>query len=220
MLAVGLQIKQDILSDQRIKDIVITKKFPHGIEIYVKEYDLLSVWCVGETLNNCYILEDGCAIRSVDLGDEIIQKNTYYIISDKGHEELSVGQCVMSQEDLDSIVYLGQELVYALNVGINKPFVIESRGSREVRFMTDESWQIIASVKQSPKETVNVARLFIAKTQFPASRADLEYIDLRFAEKIFYKLKEGVEIEEKLTEENVIQTQEIKKDEKIKKAHD
>ncbi len=214
------KIKKYLLSDQRIKDISIKKKFPHSIEISVTEYSLMSVWCVGDAMDNCYLLEDGCVTRTVNLDDALIQANSYYIISDKGHDQLSMNQCVMSQEDLDRIVFLGQEFMYALNVGINKPYVIEARGSREVRFVTDESWQIVASVKQSPQETIEMARLFITKTQFPTSRADLEYIDLRFAEKIFYKLKDGVEVEEKVPDENTEENQKVKKDEKIENTHD
>ncbi|MEN8252570.1 MAG: hypothetical protein ABFQ53_03255, partial [Patescibacteria group bacterium] len=43
------------------------------------------------------------------------------------------------------------------------------------------------------EEILNVAKLFTKKIDLPSSRYDLEYIDMRFPEKIFYKMKDGVE---------------------------
>lgn len=207
-------ITDKLREDQRIKNIQIEKKFPHTIIIDVEEYDIVPVWCVQ---NVCYELNDGCVAQQVDLSSARIQQNPHYIILDRGHDHVDIGQCVITKEDLHAINYLGKELIYAMNVGVTQPYMIDARGSREVRYATDESWDILISLSQDVQVTLASARLFTTKITLPIARKDLAYVDLRFPEKIFYKPKDGVVIEGDASEEESIEEE---GDEKINDAHD
>jgi hypothetical protein len=207
--------------DQRIKSVVVKKVFPDTIVISVEEYELFSVWCIGGEEGSCYELVDGCVVQPVDMNSALIQQNDHFVVVDKARDHVDIGQCVILQKDLDAIAYLGKELIYTLNVGIVQPYFIDVRGSREIRFVTDESWQILASLESATNDTLDTAKLFVHKVTLPVARNDLEYVDLRFAGKIFYKFKDGVEIQEDNSEKEKEQKEILEaEEEKINDAHD
>lgn len=215
------QIIEKIREDQRIKNVHIQKHFPNMITVTVEEHAVLPVWCIGDTGGNCFVLVDGCVAQQTDLNSALIQQNDHFIIVDRARDHVEIGQCVIAQDDLEKIAYLGKELIYVLNVGVTQPYFIDARGSREARFVTDESWDILISLTQDKEETLDMAQLFIKKTVLPVSRNDLSYVDLRFAEKIFYKIKDGVEIKEELSnDEEDEKEHDANLEKKINDAHD
>jgi len=187
------QIIEDILQDNRLKNISITKKFPDTLIVEVQEYDSVVVWCKSEALESCFILDGAIAKRQVTMDDLVIIENQHFVIVDETHQDISVDDRVMAEEYLEKIKILGKELLYVLNVGIEQPFKVASRGSHEVRFMTDEGWYIIIDLSQDSDEILDIAKLFVKRVDLPARRSDLEYVDMRFAEKIFYKMNDGIE---------------------------
>ena len=204
----GNNIVTNILIDQRIKSAVVTKEFPHKIIIDVMEHDVVPIWCIGSMSGKCFTLESGHIKNEIDINSEMIVQNKHFFIVDESNEDVTIGDRVITSDDLEKVEILGEELIYTLSVGIEQPYLATSRGSHEVRFMTDENWYIIVDLTHDTDEIIDVAQLFMKKTQLPSRRIDLEYIDMRFPEKIFYKMKDGVEqSEEEIQELN---------DEKIK----
>lgn len=209
----GEEIIASIKEDQRIKNVSITKQFPNKIEIEIIEYDTVPIWCIGSVDGTCFELDtNGCAVRKVDMHSPLVYDNQHFIIVDHGHDSIEARQCVVSEEKLSKINFLGQELIYALNVGIKQPYTIDFRGSGEIKFDTDEGWYIFVDLSHDAKEVLHIANLFAKKIELPSSRSDLEYVDLRFPEKMFYKMKDGVEQEEQNDEENVDSEMNEKKD--------
>lgn len=191
------KIIEEIKQDQRIKSVVATKKFPDKITFDIVEYDVVPIWCNGSMNGTCFELDqNGCVVRDVDMNSPLIHDNQHFIVVDHGHTSIDNGQCVISDEKLRKIQFLGEELIYALNVGIKKPYIIDFRGSGEIKFDTDESWYVLVDLNHSTEEVLHIAGLFAKKIELPSRRADLEYVDLRFPEKMFYKMREGVEQEE------------------------
>jgi len=187
------KIIEDILKDNRLESAHITKKFPDKIIVEIKEYGNVTVWCTDIEMKTCFMLDGDTVGRQVMMEDEVITDNKHFVIVDETQHDISVGDRVMAEEYLKKIEILGSELKYALNVKIEQPFKVTSRGSHEVRFMTDEGWYIIIDLTRSPDEILDVAKLFVKKVELPSRRSNLEYIDMRFPEKIFYKMKDSVE---------------------------
>lgn len=205
-------IIDEIKKDQRVKSISVKKHFPHQIIISIEEYETVPIWCVKSISGKCYELQGGCVYRKIEIDSDIVQKNQHYIVLDHGNETLSANQCVISTEELHKIQSLGKELVYTLNVGIEQPFVINFRGSQEVAYTTDEKWTVLVDLTREISETLDIASLFVKKVQLPTRRSDLEYVDLRFPERIFFKLKDGIEIEKSSSDLNEEDSQEEKND--------
>jgi len=187
------KIVESILADKRIKNVQITKKFPDKMIIEIEEYDKVAIWCTDMTMQTCFVLDGDTVIKQVMMKDAIVTENDHFIIVDETHREVSIGERVMAADYIKKIEALGSELVYVLNVEIKQPSTVASRGSNEVRFMTDEGWYIIVDLAHELDEIFDIAKLFVKKVDLPSRRPDLEYVDMRFPEKIFYKMKEGVE---------------------------
>jgi len=197
------KIGESILEDNRIKNVYVTKEFPNKIIVEIEEYDSIAIWCTDMTMKTCFILDDDTAVRQVMLEDAIVVKNKHFIIVNETYHELSAGDRVMAKKYLKKIEKLGSELVYVLNVEIEQPFTVASRGSNEVRFMTDEGWYIIVDLTHDLDEIFDIAKLFVKKVNLPSRRPNLEYVDMRFPEKIFYKMKDEIEqVEEEARESN------------------
>ncbi len=196
-------IREQILQDKRIKDVVVQKEFPNTIHTNITEYGTVAVWCLGGIQGNCFVLEDGIAVSAVNLSDDVVVQNKHFVIVDEVREEINIEDRIIASELLNKIEKLGEELIYVLNIVIEQPYIIESQGSHEIRFVTDEGWHIVVDLKQGVDEILDIAKLFNKKVELPSHRSDLEYIDMRFPEKIFYKMKEGVEQVEEVDDENM-----------------
>ncbi|MEA3323243.1 MAG: FtsQ-type POTRA domain-containing protein [Patescibacteria group bacterium] len=194
-------ITQEISTDKRIKDVTISKKFPQTMIIDIVEYDVVPIWCIGSMNGDCFIVEGGYIKESVTFDSDVVMQNRYFVVVDESRSDVQTGEQVIVEENLDKIEFLGEELKYALSVGINQPYVTLSRGSHEVKFMTDEGWYILVDITQEADEIVDVAKLFFSKVNLPSRRNDLAYLDMRFPERIFYKMKDGVEQIEEVVEE-------------------
>ncbi len=190
-------IIQSIKTDQRVQSVEIRKKFPDGIDISITEYTVVPVWCIGDMRNACYVLDaDGCVVVPTTIDADIVTQNPHFIVVDKGHDTLAPHQCIITGTQLHTIGYLGEELTYAFNTTITQPYVIEYLGSHEVRYNTQDAWYILVDVSHDADAILHTAKLFNNKVDLPGKQADLAYVDLRFVEKIFYKMKDGVEQQE------------------------
>ena len=186
-------IVNSILKNKRIKEVVITKKFPQTINVDITLYDVLPVLCLDDIHGECFILEDGIVKEKINFDSEIIKQNQYFVIVDEGHENVEIGEQIILPEYLEKIKYLGEELKYALSVEIKQPYIILSKGSNEVKFFTDEDWYLLIDTTQDSDEIIDTIKLFFHKADLPSRRTDLEYLDMRFTDKIFYKMKENIE---------------------------
>jgi hypothetical protein len=190
------RIRETIFNDPRVKNVQLKRIFPDTVSIDIVEYDHIIVWCTDVEQKNCFHVSDGCAIASVALKDPVIMQNPHTKIVGDKYDDVAIGECFMSSADMDSLLYLGRELTYALDVGIVQPYISSTRGSREARYDTDEGWYILADLSYDVQDTIVAASLFKKRVSLPSFRSDLAYIDLRFPERIFYKMKDGVIIED------------------------
>ena len=208
------KIIEDVSKDSRLKSINITKQFPDKVIVEIQEYDSVAIWCKSMAMELCFVLDDEIAKRQIAMEDSVVTENKHFVIVDETRQDITVGDRVMGKEYLTKIETLGSELVYVLDVEIEQPFKVASRGSHEVRFMTDEGWYIIVDLSHDLDEIFDIAKLFVKKVELPSRRSDLEYVDMRFPEKIFYKMNDGVE---QAVEEKEIKERDDSKDKKDKK---
>jgi hypothetical protein len=189
-------ILEKILQDQRIKSVHVEKKFPQTVIVDIDEYDFVPVWCLGSKEGVCYELTtSGCIVREIDQDSSLITENEHFIIVDGGGDVVTIDQCVIDRDKMEKVRILGEELIYALDTSIVQPYTIDFRGSGEIRYQTNEGWYIVIDLDHPVDEILYIARLFVRKIDLPKSRTDLEYVDLRFPNRIFYKMKGSQEEE-------------------------
>lgn len=183
------QVVADMVrEDVRVRDVRVTKVFPHGLVVDVEEYTLFPVWCVRDG-EQCHVMEGGCIGRQIDPTEDIVRSNPSMIVYDTGHDTVVEGTCPVTADDVQKIAYVGQELTYAVDTRIMQPYRVDFRGSREVTYTTDEGWAIMTDLGRDSDATLATARLFMSTVMQEQKRSDLVYIDVRFPEKIFYKMR-------------------------------
>ncbi|MEN8252668.1 MAG: FtsQ-type POTRA domain-containing protein, partial [Patescibacteria group bacterium] len=139
-------VKQEVMQDKRIKDVVVEKKFPQTMIIKITKHKVIPVWCTDESKNECFMLEENIVANKVDINDDIILHNRHFVVVNEGIQTIENGQRIMAEEYFSKIEILGEELTYVLNAEIKQPYVIASRGSHEVRFVTDEGWYLVVDL--------------------------------------------------------------------------
>ncbi len=177
-----------VREDVRVRDVRVTKVFPHGLVVDVEEYTLFPVWCVRDGAE-CHAMEGGCVGRQIDPTADIVRNNPSMIVYDTGHDTVVEGTCPVTADDVSKIAHVGEELTYAVDTRIIQPYKVDFRGSREVTYTTDEGWTIMTDLGRDSDATLATAKLFMATVMQDHKRSDLISMDVRFPEKIFYKMK-------------------------------
>ena len=178
-----------VREDPRVRGVRVTKVFPHRIVVDIEEYTIFPVWCVRDGAE-CHVMDGGCIGRQIDPSSETVQNNPFIIINDVGHDTVAEGTCPVTPEDIERVAYLGRELVYAMDTRVVQPYTIDFRGGREVTYTTNEGWTIVTDLSRDADMTLTTAKLFMTTVMQERNRSDLVYVDVRFPEKIFYKMKD------------------------------
>lgn len=174
----------------RLEQVVVNKIFPDALEVNFKERELFGVFCSSPQIfqeetgdSQCvYIDKNGLAYEPapVSSGSLLLK-----VKSDAG--EVGVGSLVLEKSLLDDVIFLAGELEKIIGL---KPAVFEilSKVSSEIKVETNEGFKIIFK-RGGDFETSFRALKTILEQEIKDKRSQLEYIDLRFGNKVFYRFK-------------------------------
>lgn len=185
LIASKEEIANNLLSSfPRIKELTVNKNFPNSLAIIIKERQSAALLCAGE--NNppaggecAYIDEDGFVFeRAPYFSGEIFLKF---------FDERDVGNSVsdkqlLSEEQFKGLIdfknYLFRENIKIPSINLKKDGIYE--------LQTNKGWFILLNERNDFR--IAFENL---KTAFDSSikenQKNLEYIDLRFGNKVFYK---------------------------------
>ncbi len=188
------KLKEDYL----IKDVKIKKLFFNTLKIEVKERVFSVVWVRDD--NRYYLDFEGVSVKKVESNDTMIERiddyteiirpksdlgNNYPVIIDiSGSQESTVaGSQLVDKKTVDFILEVNEKLESAdFNMS---HYEIASRHSRDIVLVTNEGWKVNFNTIKPSSDQIDL--LFFILTQKVNNRGSLNYIDLRFEEKIFYK---------------------------------
>ncbi len=158
-----------------IEDVTIKKIFPATVEVEIRERKPFAVWCRSANEKSCYYLnEEGIVFQRI----ETIPRKLPLFIKE---EKPVLGKRVVDYSFLQALSLAEREL---LRLGITATYSQAPTDETIVMFV-DEGWKIYFSVDNTDKELANFRLIMeeIGKTK----RKNLDYIDLRFGDRIFYK---------------------------------
>ena len=191
------KIDQLILEQfKEIKEVTLKRKLPSGIDIEIVERNPVGVWCrpyfetnvlemeteedVEKIIiekNECFNLDDSGIVfeKSAELGAQFIIKS---------EKDISMGENVIPEEYLLSILEIKQEFQDYPNFEI-KEFVYEKDDKLVVK--TFSNLEIYFNFLESITEEIFNLKL-VFKEKIPQERiGDLDYIDLRFGNRVYIK---------------------------------
>lgn len=178
-----------ILSQSGLKNIInnnfdlvritLTTNLPHTLKIEIKHKVPALIW----QKDNSYftIYSDGVIKNKIDK----IQEFELPIVNQGTSTEVVIGQKVVSEEQIDYIQKLFSLFNFYFKELNIKQFVVTGLESREVKLITNEGWYILLSLGLEPEDSLITAKSVLE--QKILDRANLQYIDVRIKDRIYYK---------------------------------
>lgn len=166
----------ELLKEKEVGIAIADKKFPKTLEISFPETEPWLIYC--HTDEKCYyvspfgILSDTAPRFSENPLPRVITENT----------AMAIGGSVLSG---DEISFLKQFLAEFKTLAIT---VKEITIKKEIKFLTKEGWYLLADKNAAVQKIFSDLKLLLGQ-KIKGDRPKLEYIDMRFENKAFYKLR-------------------------------
>ncbi|OQX71209.1 hypothetical protein B6D52_02360 [Candidatus Parcubacteria bacterium 4484_255] len=178
--------RRKMSDDSRLESLNIKKKWPNSVEINVQETQPLAILEILGDSQHYYLNKRGGVIKAPLVVAPSQAKNSLSpIFYDKSQTNVKSKLYANFLKKLLAFVQNGilpQNGVYIQKVNFNNIGDIF-----DAQIVTKEGWQIfINSETNLEKQLVNLLQILEEEIE---DRSNLEYIDLRFGAKMFYKLK-------------------------------
>lgn len=164
----------------QIYQVNLTREFPGIIYAQIEERQAVGTWCYFE---DCF---------SLDKTGVIFQKSepqgAPLIMSQENNKQLELGSTVIDVGLLDSIINSQKKLKIRLGL-IAEGFFIPEKGEKLVIQFT-ENWQAYFNLSGDFADQLQNLEL-VVETKVPLEkRGTLQYIDLRFGNKVYFKYQD------------------------------
>ncbi len=194
---------------RKISSVDVERIFPNKVRIKIEERDSLLVWCSG---GPCYIIdENGFAYTGADFESPEIKQNNLIVVINTGAKPVSLGEQVLKVEYIDFIIGANQRLSSEHNFAMSGECHAPSALAEEVSCKTTDGVDISLSMNLPLETTMKTLVLFMKKEIDDNEKANLEYLDLRFENRVFYKLK-GEQPQDGENGESMVAGEETSKD--------
>jgi cell division septal protein FtsQ len=179
-------LEQENPSFQKIE---AEKKFPNILKIEILERRSAIIWCRRE---NCFFTDkNGIAYAEVFSAEltpfgekENIEK--MLVVQEEKEGEIKISQKVADQNFIGFILEISKNLKQIENLEIISLRTPES-ASLEIWITTTGGWQAVFNASEPAKKQAGNLAKFLSEKISEEERKNLEYIDLRIPEKIYYK---------------------------------
>lgn len=190
-----------------VEKIKIVKKFPDKIRVEVAERNPIIIL---ENSQGKFILDDMAGIYPYDFFDSSdFPLAPLPILKEEDSQRAFSFENNSGLEYLDFILKIRDKLEKLLDIPVEKTMTVSKIISGDVAFQTQEGWRVYFNKSIAFDKSIEMLRIVLAEEIGREKRSDLEYIDLRIDNRVFYKFKEK---EEEKTEEKP----EVKKENKKK----
>ncbi len=177
-----------------IRNIHIQQIFPERINIDIEERDTLILWCSAEQC--VHVLEDGTTLPVTDVYNSEENRAKTLTLRDTSGQPLQIGEGVLSQDFVSTTLVLRQSLKERFHLEIERKITLSSRFANELRVRV-EDFEIYFSTKFPVNVSLDALALLFEKEIPVENRSNIQYIDLRTENRIFYRYKDGKEEEMK-----------------------
>ena len=165
----------------------IEKKFPGTISIQVTERRPELVWCSGGV---CYFVgKDGLAYGGAAGADEELRKKGFLMVIDDSAVPVDLGKTKISPDYIGLIEAADLMLRDGLKLDPAESFHTAGIASGEISVKNREGWTVKLGSEFSVEDAKKVMQTLFEKELNEEVRKNLDYLDLRIKNKIYYKIK-------------------------------
>ena len=154
------QLIKTLLAQYPLERVGLNKKFPQTLVIKIKEKPLAAVWLAE---GQRYYLD------SLGVATGVVGENSNLVIEPETVSFIgALDQLIKSRADFEVSHY-----------------VLTSPAAEDITLVTKDGWEVYFSLQDSAVNQANKLILILQKRV--ADRSQLQYIDLRYGEKVFYQ---------------------------------
>lgn len=169
----------------------IGKKFPGTISIQVTERKPELVWCSGGV---CYFVDrSGLAYGGATGADEELRKMGFLTVIDDSAVPVDMGKTKISPDYIGFIEAANSMLRDDLKLDPAESFHTAGIASGEISVKNSEGWTVKLGSEFSIEDAKRVMQTLFEKELNEEVRKNLDYLDLRIKNKIYYKIKQEEE---------------------------
>lgn len=189
ILLVGKKsIEKNILEKYKYaKKVEIKKDFPDSLSITVEERKFNLVLCGG---GECFVIGgDGAAFTKADFEKNEIGENTLPVLYDDGNKNFSLGEVVFERDYMDYLSGIKEKIKNELGIEMDRESRTPQIASGDIRAKTAEGWQIYFDKSIPLDKEISMLKIVLENKIDQSQRGELEYIDLRMENKVYYKFR-------------------------------
>jgi cell division septal protein FtsQ len=183
----------------KIENVKITKKFPNILLINIKERKSSMILCSG---GECYLIDwQGMIYSKIDYSLPEVDENRLLALTDLSNKAVNIGEIAFATDYLEYIVEIGEKMKNEVDIEMEKEYETPSRVSADIRGKTQEGWRIFFNGNIDLQKEIDMLRIVLDE-KIGDKRKDLEYVDLRSENKVYFKFKQGTQEEMNKEEES------------------
>lgn len=190
LLVDKVDVRKDVLERfHLLRSVEVRKKFPAELDVQVVERTPTFLFRGG---NGWFVLDEKA--EAYDIADperEDMKKYNLPSLSDSDGKNVSRGDTILSQEYVGYILVLREKMKSDTDVEIEDNFETPSLVSRDIRAKAKTGFLIYFNENIALDKEIEMLNIVLRKKIEKEQLPDLEYIDLRIDNKVYYKFKEG-----------------------------
>ncbi len=172
-----------------IQSVVAKRVFPDKLEITVEERERIILWCVASLCG--HVLEDGSVVPITAAYEEEGNHLRTLYLRDESSEPLRFGGEIYDAPFMLLTTSLQSSLQEQFGIDTENEMMLASRFANELRVKTKEGWEIYFSTRTPLATSLQALRLLFEK-ELPRERfSELQYIDLRTENRVFYRYRDS-----------------------------
>ena len=172
-------IQQQVLNKfPKIDEILVNKKMFQTLEVKVKEREAVAVFCSNQANKDCYFVDrKGVAFDFLET-----MPTGFFVIEDT--KEAVAGMEIVSQNIVENILKIKEMLKNSYDIDVIDALITTPL---RLNVRTSENWQVYFSIDSDLNMQITKLDLLL-KGEIPENiRKKLQYIDLRFKDRAYYK---------------------------------
>lgn len=165
----------------KIQNAAIDKIYPDTLRVKISEREIVGVWCRAKENGCFYIDKEGVVFETAPKSYGSI----VFLVTDKRDTDSGLGKAVLNREDILKFEKITGLLSRNFPFGVRE-FVINENGKIEIS--TSENWKLLLGDDGDIKNQFSNLK-YVLDEEIREKRLNLEYVDLRLGNRIYYKMK-------------------------------
>lgn len=183
-------IKNEILSKFRIvKQVIVKKHFPNDIKISISERTPQLI--LNSAGKDWMIDEDGKIFDEAGFDYSYLGQDNFPVIFDESNKGLTLGDAAMNEKYISFIADFRKKSGDETGIEFDQEIRVPGISSGEIRMKTRDGWLIFLDEGLGADKAKEMLQAVLDNKIAKEERLNLEYIDLRIPNKVFYKFKDG-----------------------------